>query len=68
MIVIKINYTKKLNPIYVESVDASLLYINEIAQEQELPIQCKMGKEWSDFEKIYAKDKGKKAFRIWVKR
>lgn len=56
MIVIKRNYTKKLNPIYVESVDASLLYINEIAQEQELPIQCKMGKEWTDFEKIYTKE------------
>lgn len=56
MIIIKINYTKKLNPIYVESVDASLLYINEIAQEQELPIQCKMGKEWTDFEKIYTKE------------
>lgn len=56
MIVIKTNYTKKLNPIYVESVDASLLYINEISQEQELPIQCKMGKEWTDFEKIYTKE------------
>ena len=56
VIVIKRNYTKKLNPIYVESVDASLLYINEIAQEQELPIQCKMGKEWTDFEKIYTKE------------
>ena len=56
MIVIKRNYTKKLNPIYVESVDASLLYINEIALEQELPIRCKMGKEWTDFEKIYTKE------------
>lgn len=56
VIVIKTNYTKKLNPIYVESVDASLLYINEIVQEQELPIQCKMGKEWTDFEKIYTKE------------
>lgn len=56
MIIIKINYKKKLNPIYIESVDASLLYINEIASGQELPIQCKIGKEWIDFEKIYTKE------------
>ena len=57
VIVIKINYSKKLNPIYIESVEASLLHIGEVASSEHTPvIQWQMGNKWINFEKIYTRE------------
>lgn len=43
-----INYSEKLRPIYIDSVQASHVYIDEL----EKPVQFKIGKEWYDFKGV----------------
>lgn len=46
-----INYNEKLDPIYIDSVQASHVYISNIV-ENEKPIQFKIGREWYDFKGV----------------
>lgn len=46
-----INYNENLKPIYIDSVQASHVYISNIVK-QEKPIQFKIGKEWRDFKEV----------------
>lgn len=46
-----INYNEKLDPIYIDSVQASHVYISNIV-EHEKPIQFKIGREWYDFKGV----------------
>ena len=48
----KIDYTKKLKPIYIESVEANHIYINGIAEEIDKKIEYKIGNGWFEFQKI----------------
>ena len=43
-----INYSEKLKPIYIDSVQASHVYIDGL----EKPVQLKIGKEWYDFKGV----------------
>lgn len=47
-----INYNEKLEPIYIDSVQASHVYINEFVEQIKKPVQYKIGKEWYDFKGI----------------
>lgn len=55
MIIIKINYKKKLNPLTIESMEASMVHIHDIAGDNK-GVQYKMGKEWMDFRKIFTRE------------
>ena len=55
MIIIKINYKKKLNPLTIESMEASMVHIHDIAGDKK-GVQYKMGKEWMDFRKIFTRE------------
>ncbi len=48
----KIDYTKKLNPIYIESIEANQIYINDCAEKAEKSIEYKIGNSWFEFQKI----------------
>lgn len=51
----KIDYTKKLKPIYIESIEANHIYINDYANNKEnndKGIEYKIGKSWFSFQKI----------------
>lgn len=48
----KIDYEKKLNPIYIDSVEASNIYIDTYAKQSGTTVQYKIKKEWVDFEGI----------------
>lgn len=49
----KIDYSKKLNPIYIESIEANQIYINKIAEKTRKPVTWKVGKDnWVEFKKI----------------
>lgn len=48
----KIDYTKKLNPIYIESIEANHIYINECAEKTDKWIEYKIGNGWFEFQKI----------------
>ena len=54
MIVISktINYEKKLKPIYIESIEASHIYINDCLKKTDKKIEYKVGKKWAEFTKI----------------
>ena len=51
----KINYKKALKPLYIESIEASHVYINERAAQEDATAQYKIGKEYVDFKKISTK-------------
>ena len=48
----KIDYTKKLKPIYIESIEANHIYINGIVEELDKKIEYKIGNSWIEFQKI----------------
>lgn len=51
----KIDYTKKLNPIYIESMEANHIFINtcmEKVKKESKKIEYKVGKSWFEFQKI----------------
>ena len=48
----KINYEKALSPIYVDSVEASNVFINEYTSKTENMIQYKIKGQWVDFKAI----------------
>mgnify|MGYP006876757175 CR=1 FL=1 len=48
----KTNYEKKLNPIYVESMEASHIYINDCAKKADKKAECKIGNKWVEFNGI----------------
>lgn len=48
----KINYEKPLNPIYIDSVEASNVFINEYMNRTENSIQYKIKEQWVDFKAI----------------
>lgn len=48
----KINYEKKLNPIYIESMEASQVYINDCAKKSDRPIEYKIGSNWVEFKGV----------------
>ena len=55
---IKIDYERKLKPIYIESMEANLIYIDDYAKKhQDKKIEYKIGKEWVEFKKIYTRSK-----------
>lgn len=47
----KINYDKKLNPIYIESIEANHIYINDSFKETDKKVEYKVGKDWVEFKK-----------------
>lgn len=47
----KIDYTKKLKPIYINSIEANHIYINGVA-EKDKKIEYKVGNSWFEFQKI----------------
>lgn len=55
MIIIKINYKKKLNPLTIESIEASMVHIHGIAGDNK-GVQYKMGKKWMNFKKIFTRE------------
>ena len=48
----KIDYTKKLNPIYVEAMEASNIYINDCIGKTDKKAQYKICKDWIEFKGI----------------
>lgn len=48
----KIDYSRKLNPIYIESIEANHIYINDCAEKTGKIIEHKIGKNWYEFDKI----------------
>lgn len=48
----KIDYTKKINPIYIESIEANHIYINDCAEKLKKSIEYKIGNSWFEFQKI----------------
>lgn len=48
----KINYARKLNPIYIESVEANHIYINDCAEKTGKVVEYKIGNSWFEFQKI----------------
>ncbi len=48
----KIDYTKKLNPIYIESIEANHIYINDCAEKAGKRIEYKIGNSWFEFQKM----------------
>lgn len=48
----KIDYSKKLNPIYIESVEANHIYINDCAEKTDKCVEYKIGNGWFEFQKI----------------
>lgn len=48
----KINYTKKLKPIYIDSIEANHIYINGVAEKNDKKIEYKIGNSWFEFQKI----------------
>lgn len=48
----KIDYEKKLNPIYIESIEASQVYINDCAKKSDRPIEYKIGSNWVEFKSV----------------
>lgn len=48
----KIDYTKKLKPIYINSIEANYIYINGVAEKTDKKIEYKIGNGWFEFKKI----------------
>ncbi len=51
----KIDYTEKLKPIYIESIEANHIYINGIAEKTDKKIEYKIGNSWFEFHKMKAR-------------
>lgn len=48
----KIDYMKKLKPIYIDSIEANHIYINGVAENTDKRIEYKIGNSWFEFQKI----------------
>lgn len=48
----KIDYTKELNPIYIESIEANHIYINDCSEKTNQKVKYKIGNGWFEFQKI----------------
>ena len=48
----KIDYTKKLKPIYIESIEANHIYIDKCAKKESKRTEYKIGNSWFEFLKI----------------
>lgn len=48
----KMNYERKLNPIYIESVEANHIYINDCAKRIGKRVEYKVGNSWFEFQKV----------------
>ena len=48
----KIDYSKRLKPIYIESIEANHIYINDYAEKADKKIEYKIGNSWFEFQKI----------------
>ena len=48
----KIDYMKKLKPIYIDSIEANHIYINGVAKNTDNGIGYKIGNSWFEFQKI----------------
>lgn len=48
----KMNYERKLNPIYIESVEANHIYINDYAKKIGKRVEYKIGNSWFEFQKV----------------
>ncbi len=48
----KIDYSKRLKPIYIESIEANHIYINDYAEKADKKIEYKIGNGWFEFQKI----------------
>ena len=48
----KIDYSKRLKPIYIESIEANHIYINDYAKKADKKVEYKIGNGWFEFQKI----------------
>lgn len=48
----KIDYSGKLRQIYIESIEANHIYINDIAEKTDKKTEYKIGNSWFEFQKI----------------
>ena len=48
----KIDYMKKLKPIYIDSIEANHIYINRVAENTDKRIEYKIGNSWFEFQRI----------------
>lgn len=48
----KIDYNKKLNPIYIESIEANHIFINDYTKNTDKSVEYKIGNKWFEFQKI----------------
>lgn len=48
----KINYEKKMNPIYILSVEASQIYMNDFVNENKVNVEYKIKNKWVDFKNM----------------
>ena len=48
----RIDYSKKLNPIYIESIEANHIFINDCAEQAGKKIEYKIGNSWFEFQKV----------------
>ena len=48
----KVDYSKKLKPIYIESIEANHIYINDCAEKTDKAVEYKIGNSWFEFQKI----------------
>lgn len=48
----KIDYEKKLNPIYIESMEASQVYMNDCSKKTDSPVEYKIKSNWVEFKEI----------------
>ncbi len=51
----KIDYSKRLKPIYIESIEANHIYINDYAEKADKKAEYKIGNGWFEFQKIKAR-------------
>lgn len=48
----KIDYTKELKPIYINSIEANHIYINGVTEKYDRRIEYKIGNTWFEFQKF----------------
>lgn len=48
----KVDYGKKLKPIYIESIEANHICINDCVEKTDKAVEYKIGKNWFKFQKI----------------
>lgn len=48
----KIDYMKKLKPIYIDSLEANHIYINGVVENTDKRIEYKIGNGWFEFQKV----------------